>query len=167
MMYLKPDTALLVNRKPFFLPHFTEQIDAHPAVVARIDRMGRCIAEKFAGRYYSLTAPAINFNARLKEGEDTLDCLTKSFVFDNSMAVGSFAENNKEKLEWYYNGITLSLHTLLEDMNKAIAEVSSYVTLRTGDMVAVDYVSEPLEISRNDEFSVKSDSEDILFCRIK
>ena len=166
-MYLKPDTALLVNKKPFFLPHFSEQIEAHPAVVARIDRMGRCIAPKFASRYYMQTAPAINFMACCNIETVTFDVMTRSMAFDNSMAVGIFAAESKEYAEWYYNGITMIAHTLLDDINKAVAEVSNYITLRTGDMVAVDYEAEPLKISRNDEFSVRIKDEELLFCRIK
>lgn len=166
-MYLKPDTALLVNKKPFFLPHFSEQIKAHPAVVARIDRMGRCIAEKFAARYYSQVAPAINFMAQLKNGENSLDEWTRSVVFDNSMAVGVFDDYDNLEAQWNYNGTAISTNSLIEDINKAIALVSSYITLRTGDLVAVDYMTEPIEIKRNDEFEVNVGDEERLFCRIK
>ena len=166
-LYLKPDTALLVNRKPFFLPHFTEDVLAHPCIVARIDRMGRCIAAKFASRYYNETALAINFSAAALEEAKSVDEITKSIAFDNSFSVGVFSTDNKEAAKWWQNGITHSFTSMLTKIDEAIALASSYITLRTGDMVAVDLLADPISAKREDVFSATLEDNEILYCKIK
>ena len=165
-LYLKPDTALLVNRKPFFLPHFTEDIVMHPCIVARIDRMGRCIAERFAGRYYSEIAPALNVQAKGMEGGN-LDKLTRGIVFDNSFPVGKFSETDPKEMQWNYDGKVFEVKGLIEDLNKAVALVSEYITLRTGDMVAVDLCCDGITAEREKSVSVTAGNEEILYCKIK
>ena len=50
--FLKPDTALLRNNDPFYIPAFSHEVHYECELVVRIDRVGRSIAEKFAHRYY-------------------------------------------------------------------------------------------------------------------
>lgn len=170
-MYLKPDTALLVNKKPFFLPHFSERIEARLCLVAKISKMGRCIGEKYASRYYSELAPALNL--RVADCHfDSIDELTKAIAFDNSMVVGDFvsldsSNFNIEHYKWFNNGNELTVGSLAESMDKAVAQVSSFITLRMGDMVAVDYVGAPVQLQREDIFIAQIDGQQQLYCKIK
>ena len=166
-MYVKPDVALLVNRKPFFLPHFSEQIEAHRCVVVKISRMGRCIEARFASRYYEEVAPACNFMVRGLNENTGLDSLTKGLAFDNSMAVGEFAKAGEMKLSWYADSVELPGTDLAEGIDNAVAEVSRYVTLRTGDMVAIDYKAEALPLQREMVITAKSGDEELLYCKVK
>lgn len=165
-LYLKPDTALLVNRKPFFLPHFTEEVTARPCIAARISRMGRCIEARFAERYYTETAPAINFQALAVLQQGDIDSITRALAFDNSFAVGIFSASAAET-EWQYNHTAVTTNGWVECMNEAVAQVSRYITLRTGDMVAVDLRCEPLALKREDVISAVVAGEEVLYCKIK
>ena len=51
VLFMKPDTALLKDGKPFFLPDFSEEVHYEAELVIRI-YLGKNIAERFA-RYYS------------------------------------------------------------------------------------------------------------------
>ena len=169
-MYVKPDAALLVNRKPFFLPHFSEEIEAHLCMVAKISRMGRCIEARFAERYYEETAPACNFMMHGLEKGTGLDGLTKGIAFDNSLAVGRFVRAGEMKAVWAVDNKETETGDLITSMNEAVAEVSRYITLRTGDMVAVDYSCEPVMLRREMVISASNDTEDtaeLLYCKIK
>ena len=53
LWFLKPDTALLRNNDPFYIPRFTQEVHYECELVVRIDRVGKCIDERFARRYYS------------------------------------------------------------------------------------------------------------------
>lgn len=53
VLFMKPDSALLKNNKPFFLPDFSEEIHYETELIVKIDRLGKNISEKFASRYYS------------------------------------------------------------------------------------------------------------------
>ena len=50
--FLKPDTALLRNNDPFYIPAFSQEVHYECELVVRIDRVGKSIAERFAHRYY-------------------------------------------------------------------------------------------------------------------
>ena len=62
--FLKPDTALLRNNDPFYIPAFSHEVHYECELVVRIDRVGRSIAEKFAHRYYHEVGLGIDFTAR-------------------------------------------------------------------------------------------------------
>ncbi|EJW95300.1 2-hydroxyhepta-2,4-diene-1,7-dioate isomerase, fumarylacetoacetate hydrolase family protein, partial [gut metagenome] len=47
-----PDTALLIQKRPFFIPDFTQDCRAQLCAVIRITRLGRSIGERFVPRYY-------------------------------------------------------------------------------------------------------------------
>jgi 2-keto-4-pentenoate hydratase/2-oxohepta-3-ene-1,7-dioic acid hydratase in catechol pathway len=62
--FLKPDTALLRNNDPFFIPSFSEQVDYETELVVKINRVGKCIEERYAHRYYDEVGLGIDFTAR-------------------------------------------------------------------------------------------------------
>lgn len=64
LFFLKPDTALLRNNDPFYLPAFSDEVHYECELVVRINRVGRCIAERFARRYYDEVGLGIDFTAR-------------------------------------------------------------------------------------------------------
>ena len=62
--FLKPDTALLRNNDPFYIPAFSQEVHYECELVVRIDRVGKSIAERFAHRYYKEVGLGIDFTAR-------------------------------------------------------------------------------------------------------
>ena len=64
VMFLKPDSSLLKNNKPFFLPDFSENIHYEVEVVIKISRLGKGISAKFAHRYYDEVTLGIDITAR-------------------------------------------------------------------------------------------------------
>jgi 2-keto-4-pentenoate hydratase/2-oxohepta-3-ene-1,7-dioic acid hydratase in catechol pathway len=64
VIFMKPDSALLKDGKPFFIPDWAEQFDYETELVVRINRLGKCIAPRFAHRYYDAFTGGIDFTAR-------------------------------------------------------------------------------------------------------
>ena len=64
MFFLKPDTALLRNNDPFYIPAFSQEVHYECELVVRINRVGKGIAERFAHRYYDQVGLGIDFTAR-------------------------------------------------------------------------------------------------------
>ena len=62
--FMKPDTALLRNNDPFYIPHFSQEVHYECELVVRINRVGRAISERFAHRYYDEVGLGIDFTAR-------------------------------------------------------------------------------------------------------
>ena len=52
VIFMKPDSAILKDGKPFFVPDFSHEVHYETEVVVRICRLGKNIAPRFAHRYY-------------------------------------------------------------------------------------------------------------------
>lgn len=146
VIFLKPDTALLKDNKPFYIPDFSSDIHFELEVVLKICKEGKHIAEKFAANYYDEIGLGIDFTARdiqsrLKEKGLPWE-LAKGF--DHSAAVSQFLP--KSQFDNLYNmGFQLKIneeirqdgHTskLLFSFESIIAFVSQYITLKKGDLI--------------------------------
>ena len=64
MLFLKPDSSILKNNKPFFLPDFSEMIQYEVEVVIKISKLGKGISAKFAHRYFDEVTVGIDITAR-------------------------------------------------------------------------------------------------------
>ena len=89
VFFLKPDTALLRNNDPFYIPSFSQEVHYECELVVRINRVGKCIEERFAHRYYDEVGLGIDFTARdlqrraIAEGLPWESCK----AFDRSAAI--------------------------------------------------------------------------------
>ncbi|MDR0968972.1 MAG: fumarylacetoacetate hydrolase family protein [Lentimicrobiaceae bacterium] len=146
LFFMKPDTALLPQRNPFFYPDFSNDIHYETELVLKIGLKGRHIAEKFARKYYDEISVGIDFTARdlqqkcIEEGNPWE--IAKAFDF--SAPVGNFkkidALQNANDIrfglkingEWKQQGKSSDM---IFDFNRIIAHVSKYVTLRPGDLI--------------------------------
>ena len=60
VIFLKPDSAILKDGKPFFIPDFSNEVHYETEVVVRICRLGKNIAPRFAHRYYDAVTVGID-----------------------------------------------------------------------------------------------------------
>jgi 2-keto-4-pentenoate hydratase/2-oxohepta-3-ene-1,7-dioic acid hydratase in catechol pathway len=146
VIFMKPDTALLKDNKPFYHPEFSSDIHHEIEIVLKICKEGKHIAEKFASNYFEEIALGVDFTARdiqQKHKEKGLPWeLAKAF--DNSAPVSKFIAksnfNDLTKLNFRLavNGnVVQSGNTkdLLFSFEKIIAFVSQYITLKKGDLI--------------------------------
>ena len=64
VIFLKPDTAVLKDNKPFYIPDFSSDIHYEVEIVLKVCKEGKHIAEKFAANYYDEIGLGIDFTAR-------------------------------------------------------------------------------------------------------
>ena len=64
MIFMKPDSTILKNGKPFFLPEFLGRVEYEAEIVVRISNLGKNIPTRFAHRYYDAVTVGIDFTAR-------------------------------------------------------------------------------------------------------
>jgi acylpyruvate hydrolase len=146
VLFLKPDTALLPKRNPFYIPDFSKDVHHEAELVIRISKAGKNIAEKFASRYYDAVTVGIDFTARdlqQKQKDKGLPWeISKSF--DHSAPLGEFVSlsslPDKNKIEFHLavNGKTVQQATsdmMIHSFEKIIAYASQYFTLRKGDFI--------------------------------
>ena len=99
VIFMKPDSALLKDSKPVFIPDFSQQVDYETELVVRINRLGKNIAPRFASRYYDAVTVGIDFTARdlqrrfREEGKPWELCKG----FDSSAAIGDFVPVDRFK----------------------------------------------------------------------
>lgn len=146
VIFMKPDSALLKDSKPFFIPDFSKQIEYETELVVRICRLGKNIASRFAHRYYDAVTVGIDFTARdlqhkFRSGGMPWE-LSKGF--DNSAVIGDFVPVNRFKdvqnLEFHLDidgnkvqqGNTRDMIFEIDDL---IAYISQFYTLKIGDLL--------------------------------
>lgn len=146
VIFTKADSALLKDRKPFFVPDFMGRIDYEVELVVRICRLGKTIPQRFAHRYYDAVTLGIDFTARdmqrrFREKGMPWD-LCKGF--DGSAAIGEWVDVNKFRdiqainFRLNINGSTVQeacTSDMLYGVDELIAYISRYFTLKTGDLI--------------------------------
>ena len=146
VIFSKPETALLMNGKPFFYHDFSSDIQYETEIVVKIDRLGRNIAERFACRYYHEISVGIDFTARdlqrrCKEKGHPWE-IAKSF--DNSAAIGrmvsksAFSDMQSINFHLDINGVTVqqgNTKDMIFSVDQIIANVSKYFTIKIGDII--------------------------------
>lgn len=146
VIFMKPDTAVLKDNKPFYLPDFSAEIHHEIELILKISKEGKHISEKFAANYFEEIGLGIDFTARdiqQKHKEKGLPWEIAK-AFDNSAPVGRFV--NKSTFENLYNlnfhldinGKTVqagNTKDLLFSFEKLITFISQYITLKKGDLI--------------------------------
>lgn len=146
LIFMKPDSALLRENKPFFIPDFSKQVEYEVELVVRINRLGKNISEKFASRYYEEVALGIDFTARdLQQRQRALGAPWEiAKAFDNSAVISDFIPlstlANAEGISFSLskNGVEVqrgNTRDMLFSVNQIIAYVSQFFTLKIGDLI--------------------------------
>jgi acylpyruvate hydrolase len=178
VFFLKPDTALLPKRNPFFIPSFSNDVHHELELVVRINRVGKSIEEKFAKRYYNEISVGIDFTARDIQAE----CKTKGLpwekakAFDGSAPVGDFIllkeDHNIQDLEITLkknNEIVQKVNTseMIFTVNQIISYVSQFITLKIGDLIFTGTPAGVGPVAINDQLEAFIGDERLLKLNIK
>lgn len=146
VIFLKADSSLLKNHKPFFIPDDLGRIDYEAEVVVRINKLGKTVPERFAYRYYDAVTLGIDFTARELQHKLSMNGqpwdLSKSF--DGAATIGEWVDKEKlpeiQRLRFHLNinGKTVQegyTGDMLHSVDEIIAYVSRFFTLKTGDLL--------------------------------
>jgi 2-keto-4-pentenoate hydratase/2-oxohepta-3-ene-1,7-dioic acid hydratase in catechol pathway len=146
VVFMKPDSAVLLRQHPFVIPEFSEDIHHELEVIVKINKVGKYIDAKFAHKYYDEIGVGIDFTARdlQQKLKDKGLPWEKAKAFDGSAVIGDFMQKNAfnslENLtfELTNNGITVqkgNTNFMLWKIDELIAHVSQYFTLKIGDII--------------------------------
>lgn len=147
VFFIKPDTALLRNNDPFYIPDFSQEVDYECELVVRIDRLGKCIDRRFAHRYYNEVGLGIDFTARDLQRRAVSEGLpwTTAKCFDHSAAVSpqfvplaELGDINNLRFELSVDGEVrqqASTAEMIFGIDEIIEYVSKFTTLRMGDLI--------------------------------
>ena len=146
VIFTKPDSAVLTNGKPFFIPDHMGRIDYETEIVVRIGKLGKTIPRRFARNYYDAITVGIDFTARdlqkqLREAGHPWD-LCKGF--DGAATLGEWVDASRfediQKLSFSLdiNGQTVQqgfTGDMLYAVDELIEYISQFFTLKTGDLL--------------------------------
>ena len=147
VLFMKPDSSLLKDGRPFFLPDFSKEIHYETELVVHICRLGKNISTRFAHRYYDAVTVGIDFTAR--DLQRTLRAAGNPWElskgFDNSAAIGTFIPLEQLGKSVQQLDFRLEIdgkevqhgHTadMLFGVDEVIAYASRFMTLKMGDLL--------------------------------
>ena len=146
VVFMKPDSALLKNNKPFFIPDFTQELHYETELIIKFNRLGKNIDSKFSQRYFAEIGLGVDFTAR--DLQRKLKAEGKpweiSKAFDNSAVIGDFLpiceindiQNIQFKLD--LNGKTVQQGNsadMIFPINELISYLSRFFTIKIGDIL--------------------------------
>ena len=178
VIFLKPDTTILLKKQPFFIPDFSDEVHHEVEVLVKINRVGKHIDSKFAHKYYEQIGLGIDFTARdlqqkLKEQGLPWE---KAKAFDGSAVVGKWVSKTNFK---NLNNLPFSLHKndeivqsattsdMLWNIDEIIAYVSQFFTLKIGDIIFTGTPSGVSRVQPNDSLKGFIGEEEFFSIKVK
>lgn len=178
VFFLKPDTSLIKNNQPFYLPDFSNDLHHEVEIVIKIARLGKNIEEKFAHRYYNELTVGIDFTARDIQREVKSKGLPWEIAkaFDGSAPIGEFISIstikniNNLNFELKINDSTVqkgNTSDMIFDFNKIISYVSQFMTLKIGDLIYTGTPSGVSSVKIGDKLSASIEGKTLLEFNVK
>ena len=178
VVFLKPDTSILLKKQPFFIPDFSDEIHHEVEILVKINKIGKHIDRKFAHTYYDEIGLGIDFTARdlQKQLKEKGLPWEKAKSFDGAAVVGNFLlkktltsiddldfslENNGEIVQ---KGNTA---LMLWKIDELIAYVSKYFTLKIGDIIFTGTPSGVAKVKPNDTLTGYIEETEVFSIKIK
>jgi acylpyruvate hydrolase len=147
VFFMKPDSALLRNNDPFYIPEWTKEVHYEIELVLKICRLGKNIEQRFAHRYFNEIGLGIDFTARDVQDELKRNGLPweKAKAFDRSAVISSiflpvsiFSGKDAIRFTLNINGKTVQTGNsdlMIFGFEEILAHVSQFVTLKIGDLI--------------------------------
>ena len=146
VLFLKPDSAIILKNKPFFIPDFSQDIHYELEITVKISRIGKHIQQKFSHKYYDFIGLGVDFTARDLQADLKSKGLPweKSKAFDGSCFISEWIEKSKFdnidniNFNLVKNGKTVqdsNSKLMLWKIDELISYISRYFTLKIGDVI--------------------------------
>lgn len=146
VVFMKPDSAILLKQHPFVIPEFSEDIHHEIELIVKISKVGKYIEPKFAHKYYDEISVGIDFTARdlqakLKEKGLPWE---KAKAFDGSAVIGEFLPKSQfvslenVNFELKNNNIAVqkgNSSMMMWNIDELVSYVSQFFTLKIGDII--------------------------------
>ena len=178
VLFLKPDTSVLLKKQPFFIPEFSNDVHHEVEILVRINRIGKHIDKKYAHKYYEEIGLGIDFTARdlqskLKEKGLPWE---KAKGFDGAAVIGKFlSKNDFENV----NDINFRLEKnnvvvqrsntafMLWKIDELIEYISKYFTLKIGDIIFTGTPAGVSSVKMNDTLTGYIENKELFSINIK
>lgn len=179
LFFLKPDTALIPNKNPFFLPDFSNDVHYELELVVRINKLGKNIEERFAHRYYDEIGLGIDFTARdvQKQCKEKGHPWEKAKAFDGSAPVSkkfipiqNLPDKHAIQFHLMKNGEKVqdgNSEEMIFNIHQLIAHISKFITLKIGDLIFTGTPSGVGKTEKGDILEGYLEGEKLLLVKVK
>lgn len=178
VFFLKPDTALLLNGKPFFYPDFSHDLQYETEIVVKICKPGKYIQEKFSHTYYEEISVGIDFTARdlQRNAMKSRNPWEISKAFDQSAVIGKMLNkslySDLNQLNFYLkiNGEKKqsgNTRDMIFTIDHVISYISRFITLKIGDYLFMGTPSGVGPVQTGDHLEAFIEDKSLLTCEIK
>lgn len=161
VVFMKPDSAVLLKQHPFVIPEFSEDIHHEIELIVKINKVGKYIEPKFAHKYYDEISVGIDFTARdlQQKLKDKGLPWEKAKALDGSAVIGEFVSKEKFQsvdnlnFELTNNGKVVqsgNSSLMLWKIDELIATISQYFTLKIGDIIFTGTPEGVAQVKPND-----------------
>ena len=149
LFYFKPDTTLNRDYTNLYLPHFIKRVEAKELFYIRIDRAGKGIAERYASRYFSKgnyalsisIAPDIFPNATQSAAPNSTPSQAASATPSQAPCTAIINRSVANSIDYSFYSMPaekIEDPQLIEQFCKYIAQITEIISLRTGDIIAIE-----------------------------
>ncbi len=178
VVFLKPDTAILLKKQPFFIPDFSEDVHYEVEVLVKINKVGKHIDKKFAHNYYDEIGLGIDFTARDLQAKLKAKGLPweKAKSFDGAAVIGDwlskseFTDVNDINFSLKLNDTVVQISNtslMLWKIDEIIEYVSKYFTLKIGDIIFTGTPSGVGKVNINDTLTGFIETKPMFSIRVK
>jgi len=162
ILFLKPETSIIQNKQPFFIPDFSNDVQYEVEVLIKINRLGKAISPQFSHKYYDEIGLGIDFTARDIQNKLKKDSLPweKSKSFDGSALIGNWINkkniDNLNNLDFRLtkNGDIVqkgNTSEMIWKIDELISSISKFFTLKIGDIIFTGTPSGVGRVNENDK----------------
>jgi 2-keto-4-pentenoate hydratase/2-oxohepta-3-ene-1,7-dioic acid hydratase in catechol pathway len=178
IIFLKPDTAILLKNQPFFIPDFSNDVHHEVEILVKISRVGKHIDRKFAHKYYDEIGLGIDFTARDLQQELKSKGLPweKAKSFDGAAVIGdfilkeSFKDVNKIDFSLQKNEEVVqkgNTSLMLWKIDALIEYISKYFTIKIGDIIFTGTPSGVAKVNSNDRLAGFIEEKEVFSIKVK
>ena len=178
VIFIKPDTAILLKKQPFFIPDFSDDVHHEVEILVKINKVGKHISKKFAHKYYDQVGLGIDFTARDVQSQLKAKGLPweKAKSFDGAAVIGNWLPKSEFD---DVNNINFSLKKnescvqkgntrhMLYKIDEIIEYVSKYFTLKIGDVIFTGTPSGVSRVQPNDVLEGYIDENKLFSIKVK
>jgi 2-keto-4-pentenoate hydratase/2-oxohepta-3-ene-1,7-dioic acid hydratase in catechol pathway len=178
VVFIKPDSAILPKEQDFYIPEFSNNIHYEVEVLVKIKKVGKHIDKKFAHKYYDEVGLGIDFTARDLQSKlkDKGLPWEKAKGFDGAAVVGNWIDKSNFKniddlnFSLFKNGEEVqkgNTSLMLWKIDELISYVSTFFTLKKGDIIFTGTPAGVGKIRANDYLSGSLEAQELFTVKIK
>ena len=150
--YIRPDISLNRDSNDYFCPDEITEITVAPFVYIRMDKAGKAISFKFAGRYCSQIGYGVNLTAQSLVNKDYPMSFLTANSLDNTTYVSKLYLPQEFPADLLKNNnlqenifLDFNATELIERFYKQIEKITRLTSVRTGDLIILE-LAEPVPV---------------------